>query len=108
MDIVVEGHPLTPALEQHIRTALEKLAHHSRKPLSAHVALSVTPLHHRAAATVSGAGKPLHAEADSADLYHSITTVGEKLDRQLREAAGRRLSARRGPAHHGYAAGAEA
>lgn len=85
MRIEISGHQIdvTPALREYVQSKLERLQRHSDQLLDAHVILSVEKLLQKAEATINLAGRSLHAEASSEDMYAAIDLLADKLDRQV-------------------------
>lgn len=74
---------VTPALRDYVETKLGRLSKLYDPPLQVRTQLSVDKLDHRAEATVSVAGKTLHADARAEDMYAAIDLLADKLDRML-------------------------
>ena len=85
MRIEIHGQHIdvTPALREYVATRLERLARHFDQPFDVRVVLSVDKPRHRAEATLTPAGRSLHADADGADMYAAIDLLADKLDRLL-------------------------
>lgn len=85
MRIDISGHQIdvTQALRDYVENKLSKLERHADNLLDVHVILSVDKLEQKAEATLNAAGRTLHAEAVSADMYAAIDALTDKLDRQV-------------------------
>ena len=85
MRIEISGHQIdvTPALRDYVLEKLERLERHSDQLLDGHVILSVEKLLQKAEATLNLAGRSLHAESSSEDMYAAIDLLADKLDRQV-------------------------
>lgn len=97
IQIACQHTSLTPALQEHVAQALEKISSHTDKPTHARVVLSAGHPgrdQHRAEATLMVNGKPFHAEAAAPDMYQSIHDMARNLDRMLRKDKTARLSRR--------------
>ncbi len=87
MQIQISGHQIevTQALRDHVQTRLAKLDKYFDNVTSLAVVLSVEKVVHRAEATLSVAGRTLHAEATDGDMYASVDALLDKLVAQLRK-----------------------
>ena len=74
---------LTPALQDYVRSKLDRLERHFDHVTNVHVVLSVEKLTQRADASVNVARGQLHANAESDDMYAAIDALIDKLDRQI-------------------------
>lgn len=74
---------VTPALRDYVETKLGRLARHFDQPFDVRTQLSLDKPDHRAEATVSVAGRTLHADANAIDMYAAIDLLADKLDRLL-------------------------
>ena len=85
MRIETHGQQLavTPALKDYVETRLSRLARHFDRPFDVRAQLRLVKPAHRAEATVSIAGRTLHANADAVDMYAAIDLLADKLDRLL-------------------------
>jgi len=85
MNLNITGHHIevTPALDEYMRSKLEKVTHHFDNVIRVHAILSVTKLKQSAEVTLHLKGKDIHAEAEEADLYAAIDAVSDKLVRQV-------------------------
>lgn len=85
MHVETHGHQIevTPALRDYVETKLQKLSRHFEPPLEIRAQLSLDKPDHKAEATVSIAGRTLHAVAVAVDMYAAIDQLADKLDRLL-------------------------
>lgn len=74
---------VTPALRDYVESKIGRLSRLYDPPLQVRTQLGVDKLDHHAEATVSVAGKTLHADARAADMYAAIDLLADKLDRML-------------------------
>ena len=85
MQIKISGHHIevTDALRSHVLTKMDKLERHFDHITNANVTLCVEKQRQKADARVHIAGNDIVAQAESADMYGSIDSLVEKLDRQI-------------------------
>jgi putative sigma-54 modulation protein len=85
MQISITGHHLdvTESLKAHVQLKFEKLKRHFENVADVHVILSVEKLDQKAEATVHLSGAKVFAEDVKPDMYDSIDSVVDKLDRQI-------------------------
>lgn len=85
MRIETYGHEIevTGPLRAYIETKLERLKRHFDQPFDIRTQLSVEKPDHKAEATVTVAGRVLHADASAIDMYAAIDLLADKLDRLL-------------------------
>lgn len=85
MNLTITGHHLevTPAIDEYVKTKLERIIRHFDNVTSVHVVLSVDKLKQKAEVTMQVKGKAIHADSVEQDLYAAIDTVADKLDRQV-------------------------
>jgi putative sigma-54 modulation protein len=74
---------VTPALRDYVETKLARLERHFDQPIDARILLGVEKSEQCAEATVTVAGRTLHADASGVDLYAAIDLLADKLDRLL-------------------------
>ena len=88
MQTQVSGHQIevTPALRDYVDARRERLTRRFDNLTSLNVVLEVEKnrLANRAEATLSAAGKVLHADAVDGDMYAAIDALFDKLDAQVR------------------------
>ncbi|MBS0383545.1 MAG: ribosome-associated translation inhibitor RaiA [Proteobacteria bacterium] len=89
MQFQVSGHQIeiTPALRDYIDARRERLVRRFDQLTSLNVVLEVEKnrLANRAEATLSAAGKVLHADMVDNDMYAAIDGLFDKLDAQIRK-----------------------
>ncbi|MBL4940128.1 MAG: ribosome hibernation promoting factor [Colwellia sp.] len=85
MQINLTGHhvEVTSSLRKYVNTKLAKLERHFDHINNVHVVLTVEKLNQKAEATLHLKGSEIHASAVNADMYTSIDTLVDKLDRQV-------------------------
>lgn len=85
MRIETHGHQIevTAALRDYVETKLARLKRHFEQPIEVRTNLTLDKPEHRAEATVTIAGRTLHAEANGIDMYAAIDLLADKLDRLL-------------------------
>ena len=74
---------VTPAIREYIESKLARLERHYDQPIDVRAQISLDKPEHKAEATVSVAGKTLHADASAIDMYAAIDRLADKLDRLL-------------------------
>lgn len=85
MQINLSGHhvEITDSLRDFINTKFAKLERHFDHINNVYVVLTVEKLKQIAEATVHLNGTEVHASADNQDMYASIDSMIDKLDRQI-------------------------
>lgn len=85
MQINISGHHIevTEAIDDYVRSKLERLTQHNDLITSINVFLIVEKLIQKAEASIHVNGKDIFANAESEDLYTAIDALADKLDRQL-------------------------
>jgi putative sigma-54 modulation protein len=83
------------AIKRYASAKLAKLQRFLRNPMSGKVTLSVDRLKHRVEVQVSSGGAHIEAHEVSDDMYASIDSVMDKLDRQIRGQKGAARAKRR-------------
>ena len=85
MNINITGHhvEVTSAIRDYVNSKLERVIRHFDHVTSVHVILSVEKLKQKAEVTLHVKGKDIHADSTGTDLYASIDSVVDKLDRQV-------------------------
>lgn len=85
MNINITGHhvEVTPAIHDYVYAKLDRVIRHFDHVTSVHVILTVEKLKQKAEVTLHVKGKDIYAECTGADLYASIDSVADKLDRQV-------------------------
>ena len=74
---------VTPALRDYVESKLARLQRHFEQPFEVRTLLTLDKPDHRAEATVTIAGRTLHAESSAVDMYSAIDLLADKLDRLL-------------------------
>ena len=72
---------VTPALRDYVESKLARLQRHFDQAFDVRTQLSLDKPQHRAEATVTIAGRTLHADASAIDMYAAIDLLADKLDR---------------------------
>lgn len=74
---------VTAALRDYVENKLARLKRHFEQPCDVRTQLRLDKLQHHANATVTFAGRTLHAESSALDMYAAIDLLADKLDRLL-------------------------
>ncbi len=87
MQINLTGHhvELTDSLRNYVNEKMQKLERHFDKVSNSHVILSVEKDTHKAEATVHMKNNDIFAVAEESDMYASIDSLVDKLDRQVKK-----------------------
>ena len=85
MNLNLTGHhvEITPAMRDYVTSKMDKIMRHFDHVIDVSVILSVEKLKQKAEANVHVRGKDIFVETDSADMYASIDSLVDKLDRQI-------------------------
>ncbi len=85
MQINLTGHhvELTDSMREYVNSKFAKLERHFDHINNVYVVLTVEKLNQVAEATVHLNGTEVHAKADNQDMYASIDSLIDKLDRQI-------------------------
>lgn len=85
MQINLAGHhvEITEALRESVHSKFAKLERHFDHINNVHVVLTVEKLNQIAEATVHLSGSEVHARAENSDMYASIDSLVNKLDKQV-------------------------
>ncbi len=85
MQINLTGHhvEITTSLRDYVDTKFAKLERHFDHINNVYVVLTVEKINQKAEATVHLTGSEVHASSENADMYASIDTLVDKLDRQI-------------------------
>jgi putative sigma-54 modulation protein len=75
----------TEPLRQYAADKLQRLSKYLRRPMDAHVILSVLKKHHRAEINLSANGTSLFSEEETNDLYSAIDLALDKIERQVKK-----------------------
>ena len=74
---------ITPAMRDYVLSKIDRVTRHFDHVIDINVTLSVDKLRQKAEATIRVPGKDIFVEADGLDMYASIDSLVDKLDRQL-------------------------
>lgn len=92
MNLILSTHnlTLTPAIEDHVRAKVEKLAHMDHRALDARVTLEhdhkrLPERQFSCSIRLAVRGPDLFAEAQEQDLYMAIDKVAKKIEQQIRK-----------------------
>jgi len=93
MQINLTGHhvDVTSSLREYVDTKFSKLERHFDHINNVHVVLTVEKLNQKAEATVHMNGTEIFASSTNTDMYASIDTLVDKLDRQVLKYKGKIL-----------------
>lgn len=85
MQINLSGHhvEVTSSLREYVDTKFKKLERHFDQINNVHVVLTVEKLDQKAEASVHINGGEVFAKSVNSDMYASIDTLVDKLDRQI-------------------------
>ncbi|MEN9725996.1 MAG: ribosome-associated translation inhibitor RaiA [Pseudomonadota bacterium] len=85
MQINITGHhiELSPALNDYIKTKMQRVQRHFDHMVDAHFVLGQERQLCKAEATVHVTGATLHAMSEHEDMYAAIDLMLDKLDRQV-------------------------
>ena len=85
MNLNLTGHhvEITPAMRDYVTSKLSKITRHFDHVIDVTVILSVEKLQQKAEANVHVRGRDIFVETDGADMYASIDSLVDKLDRQI-------------------------
>jgi putative sigma-54 modulation protein len=76
----------TEAVKHYATDKIGRLQRFLRQPMNGHVTLSCqNHRHHNVEVTLQSGGEHFHAHVTSEDMYASIDTVSDKLERQIRQ-----------------------
>ena len=76
---------ITDAMREYVISKIGKITRHFDHVIDVSVILSVEKLKQKAEANVHVRGKDIFVETDSEDMYASIDSLVDKLDRQIRK-----------------------
>ena len=87
MNLQISGHHLeiTPAIHDYVTEKLERVTRHFDNVIDVNVILSVDKLKQKAEVTVHLSGKDIFVESIDEDLYASVDSLADKLDRQIQK-----------------------
>jgi putative sigma-54 modulation protein len=85
MNLNLTGHhvEITPAMRDYVTSKLGKITRHFDHVIDVTVILSVEKLQQKAEANVHVRGRDIFVETEGADMYASIDSLVDKLDRQI-------------------------
>jgi putative sigma-54 modulation protein len=85
MHINISGHhvDVTTPMRDYVINKMERLERHFDQITTTQVTLSVEKLRQKAEACLHVSGADIFAQSESADMYASIDTLVDKLDRQI-------------------------
>ena len=85
MQINLTGHhvDVTDSLRDYVNGKFEKLERHFDQINNVHVVLTVEKFNQIAESTLHLTGSEVHAKAENSDMYASIDSLIDKLDRQI-------------------------
>lgn len=86
---------VTPAMHDYVQTRFARLGRHFDQPLDVRTLLVLDKPEHRAEATITLAGRTLHADAAGVDMYAAIDLLSDKLDRLLAKHKGKLVDSHR-------------
>jgi putative sigma-54 modulation protein len=89
---------ITPAMREYVLSKIDKITRHFDHVIDISVILSVEKLNQKAEATIHVRGKDIFVEADGPDMYASIDSLVDKLDRQILKYKEKNIDRRN---HHG-------
>ena len=87
---------VTPALREYVETKLKRLERHFDQPLEVRTQLGTRKPDYLAEATLTIAGRSLHADAAAQTMYAAIDILADKLDRLLLKHKQRKIDKQRG------------
>jgi putative sigma-54 modulation protein len=88
---------VTPALREYVETKLKRLERHFDQPLEVRTQLGTRKPDYLAEATITIAGRSLHADAAAQTMYAAIDILADKLDRLLLKHKQKKIDAQRVP-----------
>ena len=85
MNLNLTGHhvEITPAMRDYVTTKMDKIKRHFDNVIDVNVTLSVEKLKQNAEANVHVRGKDIFVETTNTNMYASIDSLVEKLDRKI-------------------------
>lgn len=85
---------ITPAMRDYVTSKISKITRHFDHVIDVNVILSVEKHKQKAEANLHISGKDIFVEANGADMYASIDSLIDKLDRQVLKHKGKNLEKR--------------
>ena len=107
LDLTYRNIRATDALKGRAEKKFKKVAKHLREPIDAHIVLRAEKHRHIAEATVAGSGEVFKVQEETDDMYATIDSLMNKLERQVRRHKERvidRSQAGSGDASDGFSA----
>jgi putative sigma-54 modulation protein len=85
MNLTVSGHhvEVTEAMREYVSSKLDRVLRHFDNVIEVNVILSVQKLMQKAEVSVHVRGKDIHVESVDENMYASIDSLVDKLDRQI-------------------------
>ncbi|SDY32376.1 ribosome hibernation-promoting factor, HPF/YfiA family [Nitrosomonas sp. Nm33] len=85
MNLILTGNhvEITPALRDYVNSKMDKISRHFDHVIDVNVILSVEKHQQKAEANVHLRGKDIFVEVENSDMYASIDSLVDKLDRQI-------------------------
>ena len=87
---------VTPALREYVETKFKRLERHFEQPLEVRTLLGIRKPADVAEATLTLAGRILHADAGAQTMYAAIDVLADKLDRLLLKHKEKKIDKQRG------------
>ncbi|MGH8027497.1 MAG: ribosome hibernation-promoting factor, HPF/YfiA family [Pseudoxanthomonas sp.] len=88
---------VTPAMREYVESKFKRLERHFDQPLEVRTQLGIRKPDYLAEATLSLAGRTLHADAGAETMYAAIDILADKLDRLLLKHKQKKIDKERGP-----------
>jgi len=88
---------VTPAMREYVETKFKRLGRHFDQPLEVRTQLGIRKPDYLAEATLSLAGRTLHADAGAESMYAAIDILADKLDRLLLKHKQKKIDKERAP-----------
>jgi putative sigma-54 modulation protein len=88
---------VTPAMREYVETKFKRLERHFDQPLEVRAQLGTRKPDYLAEATLTLAGRTLHADAGAETMYAAIDILADKLDRLLLKHKQKKIDKERGP-----------
>jgi putative sigma-54 modulation protein len=100
MNLHLTGHhvQVTPAIRDYVQSKMERITHHFDHVIDINVIMSVEKLRQKAEATIHVRGRDIFCESTAEDMYASIDTLIDKLDRAIIKYKEKGLERRHGEA----------
>jgi putative sigma-54 modulation protein len=88
---------VTPAMREYVESKFKRLERHFDQPLEVRAQLGIRKPDYLAEATLTLAGRTLHADAGAETMYAAIDILADKLDRLLLKHKQKKIDKERGP-----------